>query len=54
MGWEPSACYALWIVLRIADRGTEEAAAQQQHQVAAAATAAAAVAATLQQPLTLL
>ena len=25
-----SAYYALWIVLRIADRGTEEAAAQQQ------------------------
>ena len=27
---DSSACYALWIVLRIADCGTEEAAAQQQ------------------------
>ena len=27
---DSSAYYALWIVLRIADRGTEEAAAQQQ------------------------
>ena len=35
-----SAYYALWIVLRIADRGTEEAAAQQQHSSSSTAAAA--------------
>ena len=38
---DSSAYYALWIVLRIADRGTEEAAAQQQ-QHSSSSTAAAA------------
>ena len=39
---DSSAYYALWIVLRIADRGTEEAAAQQQQHSSSSTAAVAA------------